>query len=79
MMDAKSRPVVVQGCAPANDLGHTHFTSGVKGRAGKHSQPSVALLERHVKWMDDLVENQLCQAFTQSSAKLPAEQPSLIF
>ena len=65
MMDAnKSRPVVVQGCLPTDDLGYSHFTSGMKRRIGEHSQPSTALLERHVKWIDDLVENQFRQAFT---------------
>jgi hypothetical protein len=63
MMDAKSRPVVVQGCSPTNDLGYSHFTFGMKRRIGKHSQPSTALLERHVKWIDALVETQFRQAF----------------
>ena len=69
MMDAKSRPVVVQGCLPTDDLGYSHFTSGMKRRIGEHSQPSTALLERHVKWIDDLVENQFRQAFTPKQRK----------
>jgi hypothetical protein len=69
MMDAKSRPVVVQGCLPADDLGHSHFTSGMKRRIGEHSQRSAALLERHVKWIGDLVENQFRQAFTPEQRK----------
>jgi hypothetical protein len=69
MMDAKSRPVVVQGCSPADDLGHTHFTSGMKRCIGKHSQPSTALLEGHVKWTNDLVENQFRQPFTPKQLK----------
>jgi hypothetical protein len=69
MMDAKSRPVVVQGCLPADDLGHSHFTSGMKRHIGEHSQPSTALLERHVKWIDDLVESQFRQAFTPKQCK----------
>jgi hypothetical protein len=69
MMDAKSRPVVVQGCLPTDDLGCSHFTSGMKRRIGEHSQPSTALLERHVKWIDDLVENQIRQAFTPKQRK----------
>jgi hypothetical protein len=64
------RPVVVQGCTPADDLGHTHFASGMKRRIREHSQQlSTALLEQCVKWIDDLAENQLCQAFTPKQRK----------
>jgi hypothetical protein len=79
MMDTKSRHVVVKGCSPTDDLGFSHFTAGMKRHIGEHSQPSTALLERQVKWINQLAENQFDRPFRLNSVKLPVVWLSLIF
>jgi hypothetical protein len=71
MMDAKkSRPVVVKGCSTTDYLGFSHFTAGMKRRIGEHLQPSTDLLERQVKWIDQLAENQFRQAILAKQRKI---------
>jgi hypothetical protein len=49
--DAAANPVL--GCGiPTNSLGYTWLSQGMGARRGEASTPSVALLHRHVAWMD---------------------------
>ena len=50
-MDQGKR-VIHQVCRPTDLLGATMFASGMKARLGNESRPSVALLDRHVRWLD---------------------------
>ena len=50
-MDQGKR-VIHQACRPTDSLGATMFASGMKARLGDESRPSVALLDRHVRWLD---------------------------
>jgi hypothetical protein len=54
----QGKRVIQQACRPTTDsLGATMFASGMKARLGDESRPSVALLDRHVRWLDaDLVD-----------------------
>jgi hypothetical protein len=50
-MDQAKR-IIHQACRPTDSLGATLFASGLKARIGSESRPSVALLDRHVRWLD---------------------------
>jgi hypothetical protein len=53
----RDKPTVVTGCSPTDELAYTIFTDGMKRRLGDSSQPSVALLDQHVTWMNDHFES----------------------
>ena len=52
----QDKPTVVTGCSPTDKLAYTIFTDEMKRRLGKNTQPSVALLDQHVTWMDSHFE-----------------------
>jgi hypothetical protein len=58
LVELNDKPIFVNGCSPTDELSFTHFTAGMKRRIGEHSKPATPLLESHVRWIEDLVENQ---------------------
>jgi hypothetical protein len=58
LVELNDKPIFVIGCSPTEELSFTHFTAGMKQRIGEHSKPATPLLESHVSWIEDLVENQ---------------------
>ena len=48
----QGKGVIHQACCPTDSLGATMFAFGLKARLGDKSRPSVALLDRHVRWLD---------------------------
>ena len=50
-MDQGKR-VIQKACRSTNSLGATMFASGMKAGLGDESRPSVALPDRHVRWLD---------------------------
>jgi hypothetical protein len=62
--DQHDQPILVKGCSPTDELAYSHFTAGMKRRVGEHTKPATPLLERHIKWIDDLVERQYTAATT---------------
>ena len=48
----QGKRVINQACRPTDSLGATMFAAGLKARLGDESRPSVALLDRHVRWLD---------------------------
>jgi hypothetical protein len=68
MMDDKGRPIKVDGCSPTDELGYVFFTDGMRRRLGDHAVPSVALLDQHVRWIDNHMEA-IYQGATTSTKK----------
>jgi hypothetical protein len=62
--DHRDQPVLAHGCAPTNELGFSHFSASMKRQVGEHTQPSAPLLEKHIQWIEDLVERQYHAATT---------------
>jgi hypothetical protein len=50
-MDQGKR-LIQQTCRPTDSFGATMFASGLKARIGDESRPSVALLDRQIRWLD---------------------------
>jgi hypothetical protein len=42
-----------QACHPMDSLGVTLFASGLKACIGDESRPSITLLDRHIRWLDN--------------------------
>jgi hypothetical protein len=47
-----ARPIQVNGCLPTDGLDYTLMTNGMSRRLGVNAKPAVALLLRHVIWMN---------------------------
>ena len=59
MMDPSDRLIVAPSdCLPTDEAGFLWMSKGMKNRMGDDVKPSKALLERHVRWIDDLLETQ---------------------
>jgi hypothetical protein len=50
------RPMQVEGCSPTDGLDYSLMTTGMSRRLGESSTPSIALLGRHVQWMNAYFE-----------------------
>jgi hypothetical protein len=57
MKDASARAVHSAGCLPTDSLGYVFMSKGMSQRMGDEAKPSVALLHRHVEWMDTFFDN----------------------
>ena len=57
-----SKHVLAQPCRPTDQLNFSLFTAGFKARIGDSSAPSVALLDRHVRFLDTDLERRYRQA-----------------
>lgn len=53
VLDPKSHQLVQVPCRPTDDLSAHLLAGGMSARIGNETSPSIALLERHVKWMDE--------------------------
>jgi len=69
-LDANRR-VLVHECRFTDSLGHTLFAGGMGSRLGTETRPSMALLERHVLWLDADIEARFQRA--SASPDLQAE------
>ena len=52
IMNPKTQQILQIPCRATDDLSASLFASGLSARIGSETKPSVALLERHVKWLD---------------------------
>jgi hypothetical protein len=50
--------IIKQACRPADGLGPTFHAGGISSRTGDDARPSVALLERHVRALDQELDGQ---------------------
>jgi hypothetical protein len=48
----KNQPTGVSVCNPTDEMAYTFFTDGMRRRLGDESNPSAALLDQHVAWID---------------------------
>jgi hypothetical protein len=60
--DASSRPVVTLGCSATDELCYTMMNAGMARRMGTESNPSIALLDCHVRWLDSSLERRYLAA-----------------
>jgi hypothetical protein len=72
----QGKRVIRQACRPADSLGAALFASGMKARLGDESRPSVALLDRHVRWLDSDLD-QRCRAARTDEVRLELAQAGL--
>jgi hypothetical protein len=77
MADDKGRPIMVEGCSPTDELGYVFFTDGMRRRLGDHATPSVALLDQHVRWIDQHMQD-LFQSTTTSRKKREVARVALV-
>jgi hypothetical protein len=63
LFDAKNW-VICQPCRPSNGLTHSLLSGGISAQLGEQTRPSVALLDRHIRWMDKDLDHQYCSAHT---------------
>ena len=61
-----SRRVYEGPCRLTDNLAFSLFSQGQATRIGNHSQPSTALLDRHVRWLDANLRQRLQSASTPS-------------
>jgi hypothetical protein len=57
MKDSSSRAVVTPGCLPTDSLAYVYMSTGMRRRLGDESKPSLALLQRHVRWIDTFLND----------------------
>lgn len=55
-LDPSSRVLMGLGCSPTDELSYTLMASGMSRRLGDESKPSIALLARHVRALDRLLD-----------------------
>jgi hypothetical protein len=48
-----ARPSLVPGCVPTDSIDYAMMTQGMSRRLGTGSTPSMALLARHIQWIDN--------------------------
>jgi integrase len=46
------RKLLVQACRPTDSVAYTLHAAGMSSRLGTHTNPSMPLLDRHVRWLD---------------------------
>jgi hypothetical protein len=54
--DQRQRPVVVERCRPTDELGYVMMAAGMSRRLGEDSTPAKALLDRHIRWINNHLE-----------------------
>jgi len=64
IMDPKTHHILQIPCRATDDLSANLFASGLSARIGNEPKPSVALLERHVKWIGNDLEHRYQSATT---------------
>jgi hypothetical protein len=58
--------IICQPCRVTDGLAHSLFSAGISARLGEQTRHSVALLDRHIRWMDRDLNQKYCSARTQS-------------
>jgi hypothetical protein len=48
----QNKRLIYQSCRPTDNLSSSFFSSGLSARIGDEPNPSVALLDRHIRWME---------------------------
>ncbi len=51
-----TRPKIVAGCRATDEMPYTLMASGMEKRLGRKSRQVAALLDRHIRWIDDYCE-----------------------
>jgi hypothetical protein len=57
MNETASRAVLTPGCLPTDSLAYVYMSNGMRRRMGDESKPSLALLQRHVQWIDKFLND----------------------
>ena len=68
-VENRSRKMTVQDCRTTDSYSSTLFASGMSARIGNHGKPSQALLERHVRWIDEDLNQRYMAARTPTAKK----------
>jgi hypothetical protein len=55
-IDSSARAMIAKGCSPTDELSYTLMSTGMSRRLGDESNPSVALLDQHVRFLNDMLE-----------------------
>jgi hypothetical protein len=55
-IDSSARAMVSAGCSPTDELSYTLMSAGMSRRLGDESNPSLALSDNHVRYMNDQFE-----------------------
>jgi hypothetical protein len=58
MYDPGNRLIVTSDCLPTDEAGYKWMSTGMQNRLGDSVQPSTPLLERHILWIDNMLDNQ---------------------
>jgi hypothetical protein len=66
----QGKHLIHQACHTTDSLGATLFASGLKARIGDESRPSIALLDRHVRCLDNDLDRQYRAATMMSKNEL---------
>ncbi|CAJ1968848.1 unnamed protein product [Cylindrotheca closterium] len=56
------KKIVYQSCRPTDNLSFQLFAKGMVARLGDHTRPSVALLDRHVRFLDSALDQMFLDA-----------------
>jgi hypothetical protein len=67
--DAAGGPILHDGFLPSNSLGYSFLAKGMSARRGDSSVPSLALLHRHVAWIDGHLDASFCSATTMEARR----------
>jgi hypothetical protein len=68
----QQRRVICQPCRATEGLGCSLFASGIAARIGENVNPSVALLDRHIRCLDSELEEQYLSAKTPQARRKAA-------
>jgi hypothetical protein len=68
ILDARKR-VLLQPCRPTNSIGCSFHAAGMSARIGDEAQPSLPLLDRHVRHLDAALDRRYGLARTHSERR----------
>jgi hypothetical protein len=55
-IDSSARAMISAGCSPTDELSYTLMSAGMSRRLGDESNPSEALLDQHIRFLNDTLE-----------------------
>lgn len=65
-MDPNNRVMTTNDVSPTDELGYTMMNTGMKNRLGTESKPSVALMDRHIRYLDSSLRRRFLGATTRA-------------
>ncbi|CAJ1934806.1 unnamed protein product [Cylindrotheca closterium] len=66
---SQDKKVLYQDCRPTDNLTFHLFAKGMVTRMGDYSRPSVALLDRHIRYLMNSLENHFAEATTETQKR----------